>query len=203
MIPAFAFARRPTTTTSIITAAASRQPSSIANVVDDDDDDERLPNVPDSASLFCTTSFALRSYFGLLLFSFSYDTSNHLAKVRWKRSRSRLRRRISFLRIVPKSKFVRINYDAAFTKRTIRESPISGPSTTGRRSILRRCDWRAIYELRVSISSCLPGFFRFFSMFVLCFSDFFKRTILLNSLVWTCGATGRSGLTYEVKRDLS
>ncbi|VDP10990.1 unnamed protein product [Soboliphyme baturini] len=29
------------------------------------------------------------------------------------------------------------------------------------------------------------------------YDDFFKRTILLNSLVWTCSATGRTNLTFE------
>lgn len=28
-------------------------------------------------------------------------------------------------------------------------------------------------------------------------SDFFKRTILCNSLVWSCSLTGRPGLTYQ------
>lgn len=35
--------------------------------------------------------------------------------------------------------------------------------------------------------------------FCFCFliSDFFERTILCNSLVWSCAVTGRPGLTYQ------
>ena len=33
------------------------------------------------------------------------------------------------------------------------------------------------------------------------FSDFFERTIHLNSMVWSCGVTGRSGLTFEEALD--
>lgn len=29
------------------------------------------------------------------------------------------------------------------------------------------------------------------------FSDFFERTILCNSLVWSCAVTGKPGLTYQ------
>lgn len=29
------------------------------------------------------------------------------------------------------------------------------------------------------------------------YEQFFERTILCNSLVWSCGVTGKSGLTYE------
>lgn len=34
------------------------------------------------------------------------------------------------------------------------------------------------------------------SVFSIC-SDFFKRTILCNSLVWSCSLTSRPGLTYQ------
>lgn len=33
------------------------------------------------------------------------------------------------------------------------------------------------------------------------FSDFFERTIHLNSMVWSCAVTGRSGLTFEEALD--
>ena len=29
------------------------------------------------------------------------------------------------------------------------------------------------------------------------YEEFFQRTILCNSMVWSCGMTGKSGLTYE------
>jgi bromodomain adjacent to zinc finger domain protein 1A len=31
----------------------------------------------------------------------------------------------------------------------------------------------------------------------MCCRKFFERVILCNSLVWSCGLTGRSGLTYQ------
>jgi bromodomain adjacent to zinc finger domain protein 1A len=34
-------------------------------------------------------------------------------------------------------------------------------------------------------------------MELVCCRKFFERVILCNSLVWSCGLTGRSGLTYQ------
>jgi bromodomain adjacent to zinc finger domain protein 1A len=34
-------------------------------------------------------------------------------------------------------------------------------------------------------------------MLLLSFREFFERTILCNSLVWSCSLSGRSGLTYQ------
>src|SRR5262249_25823380 len=92
--------------------------------------------------------------------------------------------------------------NATATKRIVRESSYSNRVETGRRSILYRNYWRNILRLRVR------KFFKYFVASILysphffC-SEFFKRTILLNSLVWTCAATGRSGLTYEVSKFFS
>lgn len=44
----------------------------------------------------------------------------------------------------------------------------------------------------------LKNVFDMFSYFnFLCCSDFFERTILCNSLVWSCAVTGKPGLTYQ------
>ena len=44
------------------------------------------------------------------------------------------------------------------------------------------------YYLSIIISDYLIKF---------CFREFFERTILCNSLVWSCSLTGRSGMTYQ------